>query len=160
MSEEQRKPAKKWHQYLLILVILLCVVGICIIAAGGHPTPHEKSLYHRAETELQNAVNDYQNRNNGALPTLNGTVTINSSAYKIIDICPLLTQSGESLKTVVESLWYGNGSNADNCSSGCAECTAYGNYIWAVDDEGNVYSTCVGTYCNASGVDGYQDVWP
>jgi hypothetical protein len=164
MSKEHKK--LKWYdirpiyQFIFIIVILLMIAGVVVMAAGGNPTPSAESFYHRAKIELQNAVTDYQDKNNGALPTINGTVSINGSIYRIINICPLLTQNEESLQTVIESLWCGNGSDDDNWDGGCAECTAYSSYIWAADDEGNVYSTCVGEYCNASGVDGYQDVWP
>jgi hypothetical protein len=146
--------------WFLILAILLVTAVIWGIGAKGNPTPSIESLYYNAKTELQNAVNDYQDKNNEALPTINGTVTINGSAYSIINICPLLTQNEESLQTVIESLWCGNGSNDDNWDGGCAQCDALSSYIWAVDDEGNVYSTCVGNYCNVSGIDGYQEVWP
>ena len=166
MNEEQRKPSKKWYKdwrvYSLIFTpfILLILAGVWVMAAGGSFHPNPKSVYDTAKTELQDAVNDYQNKNNGALPTINGTVTINGSTYRIINICPLLTQNEESLQTVTDSLWCGNGSNDDNWDGGCAQCYAVSSYIWAADDEGNVYSTCVGRYCNASGVDGYQDRWP
>jgi hypothetical protein len=168
MSNEQTKPTKKWYQsrllYLLVIILLLVMVGICVMAVwppvGGHPGTCRECAYDSAKIELQNAVKDYQNKNNGALPTINGTVTINGSVYQIINICPLLTQNEESLQTVIESLWCGNGSNDDNWDGGCSQCYAASSYIWAADDEGNVYSTCVGRYCNASGVDGYQDRWP
>ncbi|MEA1958189.1 MAG: hypothetical protein U9N44_00730 [Chloroflexota bacterium] len=164
MREEQGKLKwyKDWRVYSLIFtpIVLIMLAGVWIMAAGGHPTPSMESYYYTAKTELHNAVQDYQNKNHGALPTINGTVTINGSAYRIIDICPLLTQNKESLQTVIESLWCGNGSNDDNWDGGCANCSAYSSYIWAVDDEGNVYSTCVGDYCSVNGVNGFQDEWP
>jgi hypothetical protein len=164
MNEEQRKLAKKWYQYwqlyLLILVVLLIAFIVFMLRGEVEFIPKTGDLYYTAKTELQNAVSDYQSKNNGNLPTINGTVTTNGSTYRIIDICPLLTQNEESLQTVYDSLWSGNSSNDDNCDSGCAQCNAYGSYIWAVDNNGDVYSTCVGKYCNTSGVDGYQDAWP
>lgn len=164
MNEEQEKHTKssisKPLLYLMVLIILLCVIGVGVMAAGGHTTPSVESFYYTAKTELQNAVNNYQNKNNGALPTINGSVIINGSTYRIINICPLLTENEESLQTVIESLWCSNGSNDDNWGSSCADCNFYSSYIWAVDNGGNVHSTCVGQYCNASGVDGYQDQWP
>jgi uncharacterized membrane protein len=164
MSDEQIKPAKKWYQYwllyLLILVVLLMIVGLWVMTIGGHLDTTQESAYGTAKAELQNAVNNYQNKNNGAPPTINGTVTINGSTYKIINICPLLTQNEDSLQTIIESLWCGNGSNDDNWDGGCAECKAYSSYIWAVDDEGNIYSTCVGEHCRSSGTNGFQGRWP
>jgi hypothetical protein len=167
MSEEQRKPAKRWYKVRLrIFVLLLSIICVVVVFAYIIPTKGLlgptclKCAYDSAKTDLQNAVNDYQNKNNGTLPTINGTVTINGSVYPIIDICSLLPQNGESLQTVIESLWCGNGSNDDNWDGGCAECNTFSSYIWAADDEGNIYSTCVGEYCKVSGVDGYQDTWP
>ncbi|MFA5366779.1 MAG: hypothetical protein WC333_02775 [Dehalococcoidia bacterium] len=122
--------------------------------------PKTGDLYYTAKTELQNTVKDYQNKNNGSLPTINGIVTINGSTYRIIDICTLLTQNEESLQTVNDSLWSGNGTDDDNCDSGCAQCNAYGSYIWAIDEQSNVYSICMDEYCEANGEDGYQGVWP
>ena len=166
MSKEQIKPTKKWYKhwrvYLFIFTpfILLMIAGLVVTAAGGQLSPSREGAYGIVKTDLQNAVNDYQNKNDGALPTINGTITINGSAYKIINICLLPTQNEVSLQHIIGSLWGGNGSYDDNCDGGCAECTTYGSYIWAVDDEGNIYSTCVGEHCNTSGVDGYQDWWP
>jgi len=165
MNKEQGKPAKKWYKYwqlyLLILVVLLIVAFIYVMSRGEvFVYPKSSAIYNTAKTELQNAVQDYQNENNGALPTINGTVTINGSTYRIINICPLVTQNEEALQTVIESLWCGNSSNDDNWDGGCAECNAYSSYVWAADDQGNVYSTCVGEHCNTSGIDGYQGWWP
>jgi len=140
--------------------IVFAVVYTVVWGLKGDVIISKEGAYKEAKIELQNAVSDYQSKNNGELPTINGTVTINGSVYQIIDICPLLTQNGESLQTVIESLWCGNSSNDDNWDSGCAECNAFSSYIWAADDEGHVYSTCVGEYCKVSGVDGYQDRWP
>ena len=164
MSEEQRKP--KWYeirpiyQFTFIIVILLILAGVCVMAAGGHPTPSAESFYHRAKTELQNAVQNYQNKNNGVLPTINGTVTVNGSLCHIIDICALLVSEGGKLNQVPDGYISINGSDNDNCDAGCGGCNTAYSYIWAVDNNGDVYSTCVGKYCNASGVDGFQDAWP
>ena len=166
MSEEQGKLKKKWYEirpvylFICILFILLVIAGVVVMATGGHVTTCRECAYDSAKIELQNAVNDYQSKNNGAPPTINGPVTINGTAYAIIDICPLLIQNEDSLQTVIESLWCGNGLSDDNWDSGCAERICDGSYIWAVDDGGIVYSTCVGEHCNASGVDGFQDAWP
>jgi hypothetical protein len=164
MNEAQEKPQKKWYKrwqlYLLILVALFIAFIVFILRGEVEVIPKTGDLYYTAKTELPNAVYDYQRKNNGALPTINSTVTINGSTYRIIDICALLTQNEESLQTVNDSLWSGNGTDDDNCDSGCAQCNAYGSYIWAIDEQGNVYSTCIGEYCEANGEDGYQGVWP
>jgi len=165
MSEEQEK--RKWYEirriylFICIVVILLVIAGVVVMAAGGTVCPSKEGAYRIVKTNLQNAVNTYQNKNDGDLPTINGTVTINGSPCKIVNMCILLEQNEESLKTIHDSLWIGNGSNDDNCDGGCTGCNTYNHssYIWAVDDEGNVHSTCVGEHCNTSGIDGFQ-YWP
>ena len=164
MSEEQEKP--KWYEirpvylFICILVILLVIAGVVVMAVGGHVTTCRECAYDTAKTDLQNAVQDYQDKNNGALPTINGTVTINNSSYKIVNICSLLDSQGCTLQYVPDGCTSINGSDNDNCDAGCEGCYQEFSYIWAVDDEGNVHSTCVGEHCNTSGVDGYQYTWP
>lgn len=163
VSKEQGKSKrwyKNWRVYLFLLIILLIIASLWVMSIGGSVSPRLENIYDNAKEELRNAVNDYQNQNNGTLPTINGTVTINGSAYEIINICSLLASQGGTLKYLPDSCISINGSDNDNCDAGCTGCWEYSHYIWAVDDEGNVYSTCVGKYCNASGVDRYQDVWP
>jgi len=166
MSEEQEKPAKKWYTirrvylFICMLVILLMIAGIVVMSIGGSFTYVREYTYDTAKVELQNAVKDYQNKNNGALPTVNGTVTINSSTYNIANICPLLTQNGGEKRTFLDCIWSGNRSADDNCDGGCAGCRATNHYIWAVDGNGSVYSTCVGDACEAHNQNGYQGVWP
>jgi hypothetical protein len=164
MNGGQRKLKwyKDWRVYSLIFtpIVLMMLAGVWIMAAGGQSSPSKEGAYGIVKTELQNAVNDFQNNNNVSLPTINGTVIINSSTYWIIDICPLLTQNEGSLQKLIDTLWSGNDSDDDNCDGGCAECQAYGSYIWAIDEQGNVYSTCIGEDCEANGEDGYQGVFP
>ena len=162
MSEEQIKPKRKWYRYwslyLLIPVILLAIF-IWVMPLGGSLYYTKSFAYETAKTELQTAVRDYQTKNNGTLPTINATVTINGSAYKIINICPLITQNEGKLQTLLDSTWSGNESNDDNCDGGCSACNANHSYIWAVDENGSVHSTYVGKYYVTSGVDGFQG-WP
>ena len=165
MSKEQEK--LKWYEirriylFICILFILLMIAGFSVVAfTEPNITTCRECAYDSAKIELQNAVNDYQNKNNGAVPTINGTVTVNGSLCHIIDICALLVSEGGKLNQVPDGYISINGSDNDNCDAGCTGCWEYSHYIWAVDDEGDVYSTCIGDYCNASGVDGYQDVWP
>jgi len=168
MNEVQGKPANKWYKdkrgelflICIFLIILLIIASVWIMYIGREIHYTKTYVYNTAKAELQNTIKAYQDKNNGALPTINGTVIINGSTYRIINICSLLNQSGEKRLTVLGCLWSGSGSNDDNCDGGCAECTASHSFIWTIDDEGKVYSTCVGKYCNASGVDGYQDAWP
>jgi hypothetical protein len=171
LSEQQQKPAKKWYKKwtnILVLLVLSFVIIYVIINvltmeihySGGH-------YYNIFKDNIQNAVQYYQDKNEGGLPTVNGTVTVNGSLCHIIDICALLVSEGGKLSQIPDSCVSINGSDNDNCDAGCGEnsqpwnsCTEYSHYIWVVDESGNVHSTCVGSDCNAYNTDGYQGVWP
>jgi hypothetical protein len=105
-------------------------------------------------------VRAYQDDNDGKLPVINATVNIGGHDFQIVDICALLTSGDSMLSDVPVGLASVNGSGNDNCDAGCEGCHSDYHYVWAVDDEGNVYSTCVGEDCDANGEDGFQGVWP
>jgi hypothetical protein len=163
LSEEQRKSKrwyKNWWNYFFILIFILFIAALCVMSIGGSLTPSRESVYSHNQKSLQDAVKDYQNRNDGALPTVNGTVTVNGSLCHIIDVCALLVPEGGKLNQVPDTCTSINGSNNDNCDAGCEGCWEYSHYIWVVDESGNVYSTCVGSDCIAYNADGYQSVYP
>lgn len=110
------------------------------------------STYDGVKGQIQDAVTAYQARHDGQLPALNRTVTVNGSAYRVIDMCALAYR-GELLPVVPD------GCARDNCVSGRCTCTE-GSYIWVVDDGGNVSSTCIALECDAYQTDGEQGVWP
>jgi hypothetical protein len=120
----------------------------------------EEQAYAAVYNGLQNAVMAYAANNSGALPTINGTVNISGYDFQIIDICALLTSEGGILSEVPEGIAGVNGSDNDNCDAGCEGCLETNHYIWAIDDYGYIYSTCVGANCSEYNSDGYQDVWP
>ena len=169
MNEEQEKPAKKkwyknWSNILLLAIIVIVICGIVALAGimsiGGGTGTSPQAAYATVKEQLTSAVEVYQANNSGALPTLNGTVTINGSVYQIIDVCSLLTSQGGLLRNVPDGIWSSNGSTDDNCDSGCEGCRNTSHYIWAVNSNGNLHSTCVGNDCKANGQDGYQGIWP
>ena len=104
-------------------------------------------------------IDRYADKHGGELPTLgsNSTVIIDGREYLIIDICTLANEispmrTADSGADII-------GANNDNCDgSSCDFCQ--GHYIWAVNDQGNVSSTCVGDTCNSTGQNGYQGVYP
>jgi hypothetical protein len=165
--EEQGKPAKIWHikrSSMINLAITVIVIGgivaLFTISIGGPGPRSPQAAYNIIKEEVQEAVNEYQANNSALLSTLNGTVAINGSVYRILDVCSLLRSQGGWLRAVPDGIWSGNGSADDNCDSGCGGCSEYSHYIWAVDGNVSVHSTCVGSSCKANGQDGYQGVWP
>ena len=151
---------KRRELCLIGFALAVCVGGLTHLLVLVNEPYIIYSAYNSVRDDIQNAVAQYASVHYGVYPTISGTVTINGSVYNIIDICPLLTSEGGLLRQVPDGVISINDSNNDNCDSGCLGCDASFSYIWAVDDEGNVYSTCVGEECTASGEDGYQDVWP
>ena len=118
------------------------------------------SIYVTAKGYVQEMVKHYQSENNGNLPTINGTVTINGKAYDIIDLCAILININSSRPEAYYPQYFAitiNGSDNDNCDSGCNGCWPQWYYIWAVDKSGKVYSTCMGDGCSAHNQDGFQD---
>jgi hypothetical protein len=164
LSEEQEKP-KRWYknkQWLTIdaLVFLICLIASAWAITRGVESPSTEYYYGVFKHNVQNAVQDYQDKNEGNLPIVNGTVTVNSSLYRIIDICALLVSEGGKLNQVSDNCASINGANNDNCDAGCEGCTEYSHYIWIVNESGHVYSTCVGLNCSTYNKSGYQGIWP
>jgi hypothetical protein len=131
---------------------------LTISSTSEIPGPEEVA-YNSAYSDLQEAIVAYYYDNEGALPTINGTVNISGYDSQILDICALLTSAGGILSEVPEGVASVEGSNNDNCDAGCGGCSAASHYIWAVDEYG-FYSTCVGTNCSEYNTEGYQGVWP
>ena len=132
---------------------------VTIAVTSEQPDPNEEA-YNSAYSDLQNAVVAYATDNNGVFPTINGTANISGYDLQIIDICSLLTSEGGMLNEVPEGVAIINGSDNDNCDAGCGGCLDTNHYLWAIDEYGYVYSTCVGTNCSEYNTDGYQGVWP
>jgi hypothetical protein len=131
---------------------------LTISSTSEIPSPEEEA-YNSAYDDLQNAVVAYYYDNEGAFPTINGTVNISGYDSQILDICALLTSAGGNLIEVPEGIASVEGSDNDNCDTDCGGCSAANHYIWAVNDYG-IYSTCVGANCSEYNSDGYQGVWP
>jgi hypothetical protein len=143
---------------LIILMAELWFFGVATCGACIHPSGGEAG-YNYNKDNLQAAVKAYQDKNMRELPTINGTVAINGSDYRIVNACALLASQGGKLTHVPDGSASINGSDNDNCDAGCGECSKYASYIWAVDANGSVYSICVGAGCQTNN-SGYQGVWP
>ena len=174
MSEEQEKLVESWlkkrlaerrlRKRLTIIALLFVACAITFIAVvmaiPGTSKSSPGGNYYAAKREIQSAVIAYMNNNYGELPVINGTSTITDSDYRIIDICALLTSKGGEINHVPDGCASINNSDNDNCDAGCDGCHVTSHYIWAVDANGSVYSTCIGEDCAANSVDYFQGVWP
>jgi hypothetical protein len=141
-------------------MLILCIIAFVIYSAIGAQYGTSCEGYRCYEDKILDAVQDYQHKNDGALPVVNATVNISGYDYQIIDICALLTSAGGILSEVPVGLASVDSPNDDNCDAGCEGCHADFHYIWAVDEEGSVYSACVGANCSEYNRDDFQGVWP
>jgi hypothetical protein len=144
---------------VLLVAALVFVVIVFVKSTGGRPADGRELAYDGLKVELGEAVAGYRSNHNGQLPVDGSTVTVDSSPYHIIDMCALV--DGTNLQEVPDScgaIWGGSNDNCD--ADGCPGCSVRYHYIWAVDTNGVVVSSCVGTECRAHGEDGFQNVWP
>ena len=145
---------------VLLLAALGFVIVVFVKSTGGKPPDGRALAYDGLRVELGEAVADYKSNHNGQLPVDGSTVTVNGSSYYIIDMCSLADGTGliGEVPGSCGIIW-GNGN--DNCDAGgCTGCSVRYHYIWAVDADGGVCSSCVGAECRAHAVDGFQNVWP
>ena len=169
MSEEQERPKRKWYKgrstipllaFIAIICALVFLVVTKIVSTGSGTDVGRQAPYNTAREQMQNAVTAYGAWHNGSLPILNGTYTnANCSNCSVINISTLLTTNGGMMRMAPDGLNLsarGNDNCGGNASLGCKKGS---HYIWIVDANGDVYSTCVGKDC-ASNNSGYQGVWP
>ena len=160
---------------------LILLSGIVLLACacegdrGAEPTPtpkptdtKEESAYWDDDNTLQNTIGIWRGRYpDEPIPAVNGTVTVDGEERYIVDFCYLYggTYSGDmqSYKLVPESAISINGADNDNCDKypkSPTLCHREYHYIWAMDEIGVVYSTCIGDDCWANNESGFQGVYP
>ena len=144
--------------FSLAITVVLCIILLGTVFTIPAKAQYQNDLYNEAKQGIQRLVVIWMNDHGGELPILNPDVTVNISGNGnyIIDICVLM-ESDDSLRVTPLSCVELDGPSNDNCDgSGCTWCWPEQNYIWALNDDGRVYSTCVGVDCSATGEDGYQ----
>ena len=166
MSEEQRKPKKKWYrkrsviaELLILLVVFVIAVFIYLLRGEVPYAPHDRA-YLVTKDELQNAVAYYRDANDESLPILSFAYT-NAECLNchVLNISALITANGGLLQNYPDGLNLSASGN-DNCGGNASlGCSPDASYIWIVDNDGNVFSYCAGAGC-ATNNSGYQDVWP
>lgn len=157
---------KRYGVYILVALLLSALVGFLVFLvlqpevkgrANGTCTD-----YHTTKSKLYTWIEYYMDdREELPIVNVNATVRINESAYYIIDICALVEyfQNQDLSFQVPYSCIEIEGPNNDNCDGGNCSCYLDSHYIWAIDDNGAINSTCVGEECYANNEDGFQDVW-
>ena len=128
--------------------------------SSGQSESSKAAAYAVTKDELKNSIADYSTRYSGAFPMPLGTVIVNGISRNIIDFNGLLAANGGLLSHVPAGTYSAAGANNDNCDGGANGCSTYAHYIWAMDNYGNVYSTCMGSDCGSNNASGYQGVWP
>jgi prepilin-type N-terminal cleavage/methylation domain-containing protein len=147
-------------ELLIVMLILAILAGVVVLSVGGLFQNAGESAYKTLKDQIQSVVTAYSTIHDTELPPTVGTVNI-SGNKSILDMCSILLPGG-MMRTAPDGCILINGSANDNCDSNasCSGCQATFHYIWAIDNQGNVYSSCVGSKCNMTNTDGYQDVWP
>lgn len=169
MNQDQEKPKRKLNLNGTAIGITAIVIGILIYAVyvivTGNPQTscicHDSGAYGSIKAEVENAVTAYTANSShpGEIPVLSGTYTNDCcSNCSVINMSALLTVNGGSMKTMPTGL-ANVSAGYDNCNGSGAACKTTNHYVWIVDINGNVSSTCVGNGCKTNN-SCYQGVWP
>ncbi len=152
-------------ELLIVITILLILVGVVILAVGNVFGTARSTAYVSVRQQVQTAVVAYSTKHQGAYPLTGNTTVIDGNTLGIIDACALLASSGGMLREVPDG--FISTPDNDNCDSGEYNCSCdlKAHYIWTVDVNGNIYSSCIDTILNGGGCinsssDGFQGVWP
>jgi len=152
------KRLKSWRWIALIIVLIGAVFGGWYFASQSIRTTFPQA-WADWKDKLQDAVVEYRNANNGSLPTAGGgAVIVDGEHQYILDICELI--DNDLLPYVPEGCASISGPDNDNCDDGNCSCYNNAHYIWKVDSNGTVQSSCNGDKCRSMNTDGYQGVWP
>ena len=171
MSEEQRKPLKRWYRKwlnIVLLLFLICAIALIIaLSVGRHYGPdYDKGIcgndnaWCNTQYTIQQALIAYASEYNGSVSTLTGNYTnTNCSNCRVVNMSALLVQNGGLLRVAPSGLNLSASGN-DNCGGNASlGCRNGSSYIWIVDTYGTVYSYCAGANCKTNN-SGYQGVWP
>ena len=154
-------------ELLIVLTILSILAGVVILSIGGAIGTARKTAYTSVIGQVRTAAVAYSTKHMGYFPLTGNTTVIDGKTLGIIDVCALLLRNnpnglfGEMPDGCI------SGEDQDNCNSAdySCSCDIEAHYIWAIDVNGIVYSSCINTAaneggCENTGQDGYQGVWP
>jgi prepilin-type N-terminal cleavage/methylation domain-containing protein len=154
-------------ELLIVMTILSILVGIVILSVGNVFVRARDSAYITVKHQVQTAVVAYAMGDLGDYPLTGNTTVINGKTLGILDICALIIYNNPSglLREIPDGfISYTENDNCDSIEYTCS-CEALAHYIWAINVNGDVFSTCINTSlngggCAASAQDGFQNVWP
>ncbi|MFA5374623.1 MAG: type II secretion system protein [Dehalococcoidia bacterium] len=154
-------------ELLIVMSILMILVGVVILSVGNVFGRARTTAYTSVKDQVQTAVIAYQIDSLGNFPLTGNTTVIDGKTLGILDACALLVYSTPSglLREIPDG--FTSTEDNDNCDSQeytCA-CNVEAHYVWAIDVNGDVYSSCIDTLlndggCKNTGQDGFQDAWP
>ena len=140
---------------IIVVAVVIFSIGMCAFTDEGSVS------YTDIKKSMGVAVPAYALQAHSASPPTTGeTVTIDKGTFEIIDICKIVDTVSFEPEVLEALLLSCADTTHDNCEPGPCSCNTNAHYVWLVDDELNVYSTCVGNDCADNNEDGYQGVWP
>jgi prepilin-type N-terminal cleavage/methylation domain-containing protein len=154
-------------ELLIVLTIISILAGVVILSIGGTIGTARKTAYISVKEQMKRAVISYAINSLGDYPLTGNTTVIDGKTLGIIDVCALLLRNnptglfGDMPDGCIS---YPNNDNCESQVYNCS-CNVEAHYIWAIDVNGNIYSSCVDTVSNKGGCkntssDGFQDAWP
>ena len=155
-------------ELLIVLTILSILAGVVILSVGGAIGTARKAAYTSVKGQIRTAAVAYSTQHLGTFPLTGNTTVIDGKTLGIIDVCALLLRNnpdGGLLGDMPDGcISY---ENYDNCDSQIYDCSCdeTSHYVWAIDINGVIYSSCIDTDlneggCTNNGSDGFQSVWP
>ena len=154
-------------ELLIVLIILSILAGVVMMSIGGALLTARKTAYNTVKEQVHLSIVSYSAKHGGDFPLTGNTTIIDGKTLGIVDVCALLikSDSGGLLGEIPDAFILIPGD--DNCNSPTYSCSCdvTAHYIWAIDVDGNLYSSCINTAANKGGCkntssDGFQDAWP
>jgi prepilin-type N-terminal cleavage/methylation domain-containing protein len=167
MSGSANKRGFTLIELLIVLTILSILAGVVILSLGNVPSTARKTAYTSVKQQVQTAVVAYQVKSLGYYPLTGNTTVINGKTLGTIDVCALIVYNTPYglLRAIPDG--FVSTEDSDSCDSQVYNCSCdvQAHYVWAIDVNGNVYSSCIDTLLNKGGCtntssDGFQGVWP
>jgi len=154
-------------ELLIVLTIISILVGVVVLSVGNVFGTAKKRAYETVKHQVQTAVIAYSVRNLGDFPLTGNTTVIDGKTLGIIDACSLVIYYDIAglFREIPDGFAATQGDDCCDSQTYNCSCDEEAHYIWAIDVNGNVYSSCVDTALNSGGCtnnssNGFQDVWP
>lgn len=154
-------------ELLIVMTIIGILAGTVVLSVGNVIGTARARAYDSSKHQIQTATVSNAVKTEGIYPLTGNTTVIDGNTLAVIDVCALIiTRNPTGLLREIPNGCVANPPN-DNCNSTQYDCSCdeTAHYIWAVDMNGQVHSSCINTAankggCENTGQDGYQGVWP